>query len=61
MKKSDNSRKYLISAIVWTVIALVVLAFFIFTGNPNTVGIISGVVLVAFCLAGQWLRYFRFR
>ena len=36
--KDKKSNRYLISAIVWTVIAL-----------------------VAMCLAGQWLRWWKFR
>jgi len=61
VKKSDNSRKYLISAIVWTVIALAVLALFIFTGGPNIYGVLGGTALAAFCVAGQWLRWYKFR
>lgn len=61
MKKTDNSRKYLISAIVWTIISLAVLALFIFTGRPNIYGVLGGIALVGFCIAGQWLRWFKFR
>ena len=61
MKKSNNSRKFLVSAILWTVVALAVLALFIYTGNPNIYGILGGTALVAFCVAGQWLRYFKFK
>ena len=61
MKKNNDSRKFLISAVIWTVVSLVVLALFILTGKPNLTGILGGVALVGFCVAGQWLRYFKFR
>lgn len=58
----NRNNKYLISAIVWTVIALAVLYVLLFmTSGGTAFGRICGIVLVVMCLAGQWLRWWKFR
>ena len=53
--------KNLISAIIWTVISLVVFYMLFFMSNANAIGRFSGSVLIGMCLVGQWMRYFKFR
>ncbi len=60
MKGNKGEKRYLISAIIWTVVALLALVLLLFAQGPGF-GKISGCVLVALCLAGQWLRYFKSR
>lgn len=55
MKKS--STYYLIAAIVWTVVALLALAVLFFYSTAGTMTKKCGLVLIAMCLVGQWLRY----
>lgn len=58
----NRNNKYLISAIVWTVIALAVLYVLLFMSSGGTAfGRICGIVLVVMCLTGQWLRWWKFR
>ena len=59
--KNDNSRKYLISAIIWTVVALSVMALLVFAGSAEPVGMLGALALVVMCIVGQWLRYFKSR
>ena len=60
--KDKKSNRYLISAIVWTVIALVVLYVLLFmTSGGTAFSKVCGIALVDMCLAGQWLRWWKFR
>lgn len=54
----DNSKRYLISAIFFTVIAVLAGILFLI----STAGLFSkgcAIVLVAMCLIGQWVRYLK--
>ena len=53
--------KNLISAIIWTVISLVVFYMLFFMSTANTMERLSGSVLIGMCLVGQWMRYFKFK
>jgi len=53
--------KNLVSAIVWTVIALVVFYILFFASTADTIARLSGAVLIGMCLVGQWMRYFKFK
>lgn len=53
--------KNLISAIIWTVIALVALYVLFFMSTADLIARLSGTVLIGMCLVGQWMRYFKFR
>lgn len=53
--------KNLISAIIWTVISLVVFYMLFFMSTANTMGRLCGSVLIGMCLVGQWMRYFKFK
>ena len=56
--KDKKGNRYLVSAIVWTVIALLVLYVLLFmTSGGTAFGKLCGIALVVMCLAGQWLRY----
>ena len=60
--KDKKSNRYLVSAIVWTVIALLVLYVLLFmTSGGTAFGKVCGIALVTMCLAGQWLRWWKFR
>lgn len=60
--KDKKSNRYLVSAIVWTVIALAVLYVLLFmTSGGTAFSRICGIALVVMCLAGQWLRWWKFR
>ena len=60
--KDKKSNRYLISAIVWTVIALAVLYVLLFmTSGGTAFSRICGVALIVMCLAGQWLRWWKLR
>ena len=60
--KDKKSNRYLVSAIVWTVIALLVLYVLLFmTSGGTTFSRICGIALVVMCLAGQWLRWWKLR
>lgn len=60
---NDNrGKKYLTSAIIWTVIALIALFVLMFmTKGGNTFGRISALALIVLCLAGQWLRWWKLK
>lgn len=51
-----SPRFYLIAAIIWTVIAAFALVM-LFLSNATLFPKLCGIVLVGFCVAGQWLRY----
>jgi len=53
--------KNLISAIIWTVISLLVFYVLFFMSTADTIARLSGSVLIGMCLVGQWMRYFKFR
>lgn len=53
--------KNLISAIIWTVIALAVFYVLFFMSTADTVARLCGSVLIGMCLVGQWMRYFKFK
>ena len=60
--KDKKSNRYLVSAIVWTVIALLVLYVLLFmTSGGTTFSRICGIALIVMCLAGQWLRWWKLR
>ena len=60
--KDKKGNRYLVSAIIWTVIALAVLYVLLFmTSGGTAFSKACGVVLVVMCLAGQWLRWWKFR
>ena len=60
--KDKKSNRYLVSAIVWTVIALLVLYVLLFmTSGGTAFGKVCGIALIVMCLAGQWLRWWTFR
>lgn len=60
--KDKKSNRYLVSAIVWTVIALLVLYVLLFmTSGGTAFSRICGVALIVMCLAGQWLRWWKLR
>ena len=57
-----GNKKYLISAIIWMVIALAVLYVLLFmTSGGTAFGRLCGIALIFMCLAGQWLRWWKFR
>lgn len=60
MKSSRGDRGYFISAVIWTVIALVALVL-LFMAKSALFGKVCGLLLIALCLTGQWLRYFKSR
>lgn len=60
MKNSRGDRGYLISAIIWTVIALAALVL-LFMASSAMFGKVCGLLLIVLCLVGQWLRYFKSR
>ena len=53
--------KNLISAIIWTVVALLAFYVLFFMSTADTIARLSGSVLIGMCLVGQWMRYFKFR
>lgn len=60
--KDRKSNRYLFAAIMWTVIALAVLYVLLFmTSGGTAFSRLCGVALVVMCLAGQWLRWWKFR
>lgn len=56
--KNDQSRRFLIAAIIWTVVAAVAFGL-LFIATGDLFGKICGGVLVVMCVVGQWLRYFK--
>lgn len=58
--KGGNT-KYLISAIIWTLICLLALGILIFAVQTYVFTKICGLVLIILCLSGQWLRYIKSR
>ena len=58
--KDDQSRRFLIAAIIWTVVAAAACALLIIATGV-LFGKICGGVLVIMCVLGQWLRYFKNR
>ena len=57
-----GNNTYLISAIIWTVIALSVLYVLLFmTSGGTAFSRLCGIALIFMCLAGQWLRWWKFR
>ena len=58
--KDDQSRRFLIAAIIWTVVAAAACALLIIATGDHF-GKICGGVLVIMCVLGQWLRYFKNR
>ena len=55
-KKGDQ--RYLRSAVIWTIISVIALML-LFVAQGPLYGKICGMVLVGFCLAGQWIRYIK--
>lgn len=58
--KDDQSRRFLIAAIIWTVVAAAACALLVMA-TGDLFGKICGGVLVIMCVLGQWLRYFKNR
>lgn len=57
-----KSNRYLVSALIWTVIALAALYILLFMVSGGTAfGRLCGLALVVMCLVGQWLRWWKFR
>lgn len=56
---NGGNKKYLVSAIVWTLICLFALGILIFAVQASAFPKICGLVLIILCLSGQWLRYIR--
>lgn len=56
MNKGDQ--RYLRSAVIWSIISAIALLL-LFAAQGPLYGKICGMILVAFCLAGQWLRYIK--
>ena len=56
---NGESKKFLISAIIWTVICLFALGILIFAVQTSVFPKICGLVLIILCLSGQWLRYIK--
>lgn len=60
--KDKKGNRYLYSAIMWTVVALAALYVLLFmTSGGTTFSRLCGVALIVMCLAGQWLRWWKFR
>lgn len=53
---SNESRRYLIAAIIWTVVAAAALGLLLIA-EGGSFGKICGLILITLCVAGQWLRY----
>lgn len=60
MNGNKGSSRYLIAAIIWTVIAAVALALLLIAEGAMF-GKLCGMVLICLCIVGQWLRYFKSR
>lgn len=58
---NGESKKFLISAIVWTTICVLALGILIFGVQSGLFPKICGLVLIILCLSGQWLRYIKSR
>lgn len=54
---NGDEKKYLVSAIVWTVICALALGILVFAVRAEPFPKVCALVLVILCLAGQWLRY----
>ena len=60
MNQGKSPTYYLVAAIIWTLIALFALyVLFASTAAPFAKG--CGMALIAMCVTGQWLRYFKLR
>ena len=60
--KDKKGNRYLYSAIMWTVVALAVLSVLrVMTSGGTAFSRLCGVALIVLCLAGQWLRWWKFR
>ena len=57
---NNESRRFLVAAIIWTVVAAVALVMLLVATGP-LFGKICGMALVAMCVVGQWLRYLKSR
>jgi ABC-type long-subunit fatty acid transport system fused permease/ATPase subunit len=59
MKQKNN---YLISAVIWTLVALLALFVLLFMSSGGTAfSRACCIVLIVLCVAGQWLRWWKFR
>lgn len=58
--KSNKSTRYLISAIFFTVIAVLAGVLFLMS-TASLFGKGCAIVLVAMCIVGQWMRYKKFK
>jgi hypothetical protein len=61
MNKKKGRNFYLVSAIIWTVIALLVMYVLFFMSDANLMAQICGMVLICMCIIGQWMRYFKMK
>ena len=57
---NKGDQRYLRSAIIWTIVSVIALLLLFMATGP-LYGKICGMALVAFCLAGQWIRYIKSR
>ena len=53
--------KNLISAVIWTVVAVIAFYVLFFMSNADTMARLCGSVLIGMCLVGQWMRYYKFK
>lgn len=58
--KGSNSKRYLISAIFFTVIAVLAGILFLLS-DAGLFGKGCAIVLVTMCITGQWMRYNKFK
>ena len=56
----NGDPKYFRSAVIWTVIAVIAFALLCVAQGPMF-GKVCGLILIIFCLSGQWIRYNRSR
>lgn len=56
-----QSAKYLIAAILWSAVALFALYVLFFASTTTLLIRLAGILLIAMCLSGQWVRYFKSR
>lgn len=53
----SSATRYLVAAIIWTVIAIFAAIVLFFYSDATGFGKGCAIVLIIMCVAGQWLRY----
>lgn len=61
MNNQKSSAYYLVAAIIWTVVALLALVVLFAYSTAGTFAKLCGLVLIGMCIAGQWMRYKKFK